>query len=279
MPVYQPQTTLNAKDRLIDLSQPIVMGILNVTADSFYDGGRFDVPEKAVAHAGQMLEEGAAIIDIGGMSSRPGAELSDPEEEADRVLPVIESILQKHPDAILSIDTIHASVARRAVNAGVRIINDISAGEHDPHMLETAVASKVPFVAMHMQGKPMDMQESPEYEDVALDVLDYFIKKVRICREAGITDVIIDPGLGFGKTLDQNYELLRKVEVFHMLEVPILIGCSRKSMIYKLLETDATNALNGTTAVHMYALTKGANILRAHDVKEAVECIRIYQKL
>ena len=270
--------SLNCNGRLLSLEIPIVMGILNVTPDSFYDGGKYTRVENALKKAEKMIEEGAAIIDVGGMSSRPGAEIIDPEEEIKRVVPVIEGLKRVHPDTIVSIDTVHGRVAQKAINAGASIINDISGGSIDEGILEVAKKNDTPYILMHMKGKPNTMQDNPEYTDVALDILKYLRDKVFELRKLGLKDIVIDPGFGFGKTIEQNYELLRKLSSFKILDCPILVGISRKSMIYKVLDVDADNALNGSTAAHMVALQNGSNILRVHDVREAAECVKIYQQ-
>ncbi|MRG44464.1 dihydropteroate synthase [Chitinophaga sp. SYP-B3965] len=267
--------TIRCKGKLINLSRPAVMGIINVTDDSFYADSRTRELHHIIDRAGDMLEEGALMLDIGAQSTRPGAPEVGAATEQERLLPAIHGILHHFPEAILSIDTYHASVAEKCIQAGAAIINDVSSGDMDPLMLETVAKLQVPYIAMHMQGTPADMQQNPEYNNVSQEVLDYFIQKVAKCREAGITDVIIDPGFGFGKTLEHNYQLLKNLDVFEMLETPILIGVSRKSMIYRLLGNSASEALNGTTVVQTLALQKGAAILRVHDVKEAVEATRI----
>lgn len=267
--------TIRCKGKLIDLSRPAVMGIINVTDDSFYADSRTRELHHIIDRAGDMLEEGAIMLDIGAQSTRPGAPEVGAATELERLLPAIHGILHHFPEAILSIDTYHAAVAEKCVLAGAAIINDVSSGDMDPLMLETVGRLQVPYIAMHMQGTPADMQQNPEYNNVSQEVLDYFIRKVAKCREAGITDLIIDPGFGFGKTLEHNYQLLKDLEIFEILEAPILIGVSRKSMIYRLLGNSASEALNGTTVVQTLALQKGAAILRVHDVKEAVEATRI----
>lgn len=267
--------TIRCKGKLIDLSRPAVMGIINVTDDSFYADSRTRELHHIIDRAGDMLEEGALMLDIGAQSTRPGAPEVGAAAEQERLLPAIHGILHHFPEAILSIDTWHAAVAEKCIHAGAAIVNDVSAGDMDPLMLSTVAKLQVPYIAMHMQGTPADMQQNPEYNDVSRDVLDYFIRKVAQCREAGIADVIIDPGFGFGKTLEHNYQLLKNLDVFEMLEVPVLVGVSRKSMIYRLLGNSASEALNGTTVVQTLALQKGAAILRVHDVKEATEATRI----
>ncbi len=274
-----PQQTLNCNGQLLLLDQPIVMGILNITPDSFYDGGKYKNLQQIVDQAGQQLEEGAAILDIGGMSSRPGAELISIEEELNRVLPVIEILHQSFPNAILSIDTIHAKVAQAAVEAGASIINDISAGKADDTLYSTVAQLNVPYILMHMQGMPNSMQKNPHYEDILVEIVDFFIAEIGKLRALGIKDIIIDPGFGFGKTIRHNYQILQHLHAFNILDVPIMVGISRKSMIYKLLNSTPQNALNGTTALHMIALQEGARILRVHDVKEATEVIQLWQEL
>lgn len=253
------------------------MGILNCTPDSFFDGGKYTGVDAAIAHAKSMINEGAHVIDVGGASSRPGAKEVSSQEELKRVLPVINEL--KDLPVYLSIDTNKAEVADAAVAAGAHIVNDISAGDDDPEMIATVAQHNVPFIAMHKQGSAATMQKAPHYENVVSEVFAYLLKKRNECYAAGITDVIIDPGFGFGKTLDHNYELLRNVSHFKQLDCPLLIGISRKSMIYKALNIEAQDALNGTTFLHYPALQAGANILRVHDVKEAVQAIQLYQRL
>jgi dihydropteroate synthase len=273
------QQTLNVRGRLLDLSAPCVMGILNVTPDSFFDGGAYGSVEAAVTQATGMLEAGAQIIDIGGMSSRPGASIIPSEEEQRRVLPVVEAVHSKHPGAVLSIDTVWAETADRALEAGASIVNDISGGTFDTDITAVSALHSAPFILMHMQGTPGNMQKDPVYDDVAEEVLRFFIKQVRVLREAGVKDIVVDPGFGFGKTVEHNYTLLNKLGVFAILELPILVGISRKSMICKVLGVHPKSALNGTTALHMVALLNGATILRAHDVREVMEVIKLYQEL
>jgi dihydropteroate synthase len=271
------QTTLNCGGKLADLSAPVVMGILNVTPDSFYDGGKYQEIDRALFHAEQMLSEGAWCIDIGGMSSKPGAEILDPETEWARVGPVIEAVVMRFPEALISIDTVHGVVARRAVAAGAALINDVSAGRIDPGILDAAASLKVPYVLMHMQGKPENMQANPRYENVALDILDFFIRELGRLRSMGVGDIILDPGFGFGKTLQDNYRLLGALQVFKVTGLPLMVGLSRKSMVYKALGTGPEDALNGTTALHITALQQGARILRVHDVRAAKETIQLWQ--
>ncbi|MBD3582929.1 dihydropteroate synthase [Flavobacterium selenitireducens] len=267
--------TINCKGTLVDLSHPKVMGILNITPDSFFDGGQYKSDGQVLRRAEKILSDGASFIDIGGYSSRPGADFVSEEEEIARLLPAIEIVLKEFPEALLSIDTFRSAVATACINRGAAIVNDISGGWLDDRMLETVAGLQVPYIAMHMRGTPATMQQFTQYEDLVREVMHYFSERVFQARQLGLNDIIIDPGFGFSKTLSQNYELLHKLEAFQFLELPVLVGISRKSMIYKLLETKAEEALNGTTVLNTIALSKGASILRVHDVKEAVECVRI----
>jgi len=271
--------TINCNGKLIDLSSPKVMGILNVTPNSFFDGGKhFD--EKAILkQVEKMLLEGATFIDIGGYSSKPSAEFVSEEQELQRILPVVQKVVQEFPGAIISIDTFRSKVAKETVENGAAIINDISAGNLDDKMLETIAQLQVPYIMMHMRGTPQTMQRLAQYENIVKEMLFYFSEKVAHARSLGINDLIIDPGFGFAKTVEQNFEVLSKLELFQMVELPILAGVSRKSMIYKTLETSAEFALNGTTSLNTISLLKGAKILRVHDVKEAVECVKLYNQL
>ncbi|ENI5461912.1 dihydropteroate synthase [Flavobacterium psychrophilum] len=271
--------TINCKGQLIDLSIPKVMGILNVTPDSFYDGGRFVSEKNILIQVENMLQDGANFIDIGGQSSKPKAAIVSIDEELKRVVSIVDLILKKFPETMISIDTFNSKVAQIAVENGAAIINDISAGNLDDNMFETIAKLQVPYIMMHMRGTPQTMQEMTNYDDLVKDILFYFSEKVAKARSFGINDLIIDPGFGFAKTLEQNFELLNKLELFEMLELPILVGVSRKSMIYKTLETTPENALNGTSVLNTISLTKGGNILRVHDVKEAVECVKLYAML
>ncbi|MCB0635998.1 MAG: dihydropteroate synthase [Lewinella sp.] len=274
-----PQKTINCGGRLLTLETPRIMGIINVTPDSFYAGSRRRELAAIVATAGDMLAAGADILDIGGMSSRPGAELISVPEELERVIPAIEAILATHPEALISVDTVRAEVARQAVSTGAVMINDISAGRIDPVMYDTAAGLRVPYILMHMRGTPADMQRQAEYEDVSLAVLDFLAAELAILREKGVSDVIADPGFGFGKTIDHNYQLLDKLHTLQILEIPILAGLSRKSMIYRVLGKEPADALNGTTALHMLALEQGARLLRVHDVGPAREVIQLWERL
>ncbi|MDF9799535.1 dihydropteroate synthase [Catalinimonas alkaloidigena] len=278
--IFSLKRSINLKGNLIDLSSPIVMGILNVTPDSFYDGGRYVSDESSLLNQAEtILKEGAKIIDIGGYSSRPGAAHISTEEEIKRVIKGIELVSKFFPEAYISIDTFRSEVAREAVGAGACMINDISGGNLDDHMFSTVASLQVPYVLMHMRGTPQEMKELTEYEDLTGEIVDYFQKKLTVLREKGVADVIIDPGFGFAKTIDQNYELLRKMQDFQMLDVPILAGLSRKSMIYKRLGITAEDALNGTTVLNTVAIMNGASILRVHDVKEAIQTIKILKKI
>lgn len=276
--LYQQQT-LNCKGRLLSLEQPVIMGILNITPDSFFDGGKYNQESSILAQTEKMLQEGASIIDIGGMSSRPGAEIISVEEELQRVIPVINKIHRNFPEAIISIDTIQSRVAIESITAGAHIVNDISAGKIDSQMYTAVAKLGVPYILMHMQGKPNNMQDAPKYEDVLQQVLDFLIEEVGKLRILGVKDIILDPGFGFGKTVAHNYELLKKLSVLKIIGLPILAGISRKSMICKVLKVNPDKALNGTTALNMIALQQGASILRVHDVKEAKETIRLWQQI
>ena len=272
--------TLNCRGHLLDLSRPVVMGILNVTPDSFFDGGHYTGADAALKQAEIMLSEGAAMLDVGGASSRPGAKEVSEVEELERVIPAIEIIKSHFPEAIVSVDTWRAGVAQAAVEAGASIVNDISAGSLDPKLYETVARLDVPYILMHMQGTPGTMQQNPQYEDVVTEVLDFFIGEIKKLRALGIKDIVLDPGFGFGKTVEHNFLLLKNLHVFgHVTGLPVLAGISRKSMICKVLKVKPENALNGTTALHMVALQQGAQILRAHDVKEAMEVIRLWEQL
>ncbi|HEY0677440.1 MAG TPA: dihydropteroate synthase [Chitinophagaceae bacterium] len=255
------------------------MGIINTTPDSFYEGSRFMFVDQILRQAERMLKDGADILDIGGQSTRPGSDRLPISEEKERVLPSIEALNMHFPEAIISIDTFHAAVASEAVNAGASIVNDISGGNFDNDMLATVGSLGVPYVCMHTKGTPQDMQEHAQYDDICRELLDYFIKKIEDCRKAGISDVIIDPGFGFAKNIRHNFELLRNLTVFHMLDCPVMAGLSRKSTIYKTLGTDAAGALNGTTVMNTVAILNGANILRVHDVKEAKEAVILISEM
>jgi len=270
---------INCKGQLIDLSVPKVMGILNVTPNSFFDGGKYKNEGEIISQVEKMLSEGATFIDIGAYSSKPSAEFVTEQEEIDRIVPAIELILKHFPEALLSIDTFRAAVAKASIESGAAIINDIAAGELDDKMFDVIADYNVPYIMMHMRGNPQTMQSMTQYENIVKEMLFYFSEKVKKARSLGINDLILDPGFGFAKTTDQNYEVLQKMELFNLLELPVLAGVSRKSMIYKTLGNTAQEALNGTTVINTIALTKGAKILRVHDVKEAVECVTLMNKI
>jgi dihydropteroate synthase len=277
--MFYEQTTLNCGGYLLDIIDPIVMGVINVTPDSFYKGSRVTDENTLLKQAERMITEGAAILDIGGMSSRPGAEIIDEKVELERVIPAIKSIIKHFPEAIISVDTIRSNVALACVSEGAKMVNDITAGRFDDKMFQTIADLKnIPYIVMHMKGEtPQTMQKQAKYDDIALEILDFFIERIGILRGLYVRDIIIDPGFGFGKTIEHNFELLKKIHVFKMLEVPILAGLSRKSMIWKTLNISAEEALNGTTVCNLLALQQGAKILRVHDVKEAVQTIKLYQ--
>ena len=271
--------TINCKGTLIDLSIPKVMGIINTTPDSFYDGGNTVRLKDILKQAERMLIDGATFLDIGGYSSRPGASDVTETEELRRISPAIEAVIKEFPESNISIDTFRSEVAKAAIEAGAALVNDISGGTRDVDMLSVVATLQVPFIAMHMRGTSKTMTKLTDYKNVTQAVLKYFSERLAAARAAGINDIVVDPGFGFAKTRAQSFELLENLELFSHLEVPYLIGVSRKSMIYKTLETTAQNALNGTTALHAIALFKGASILRVHDVKEAVECVRLLQSV
>jgi dihydropteroate synthase len=270
--------SLNCKGKLLVIDKPLVMGIINVTPDSFFEGSRQQTNESVLAQAAKMLQDGADIIDIGGQSTRPGSERISVKKELQRVLPAVEIILKNFPDTIISVDTYQSDVAAELINAGAAIINDISAGNMDNDMISTVAKLQVPYICMHMKGTPQDMQQQSSYKNVKREVFDFFIQKIDECQRAGIHDVIIDPGFGFGKTISHNFTLLKELSVFKMLEKPIMAGLSRKSTIYKTLGITAEEALNGSTVLHTLALQNGANILRVHDVKEAKEAIALWER-
>ncbi len=271
-------TQINCKGVLISFDTPKVMGILNITPDSFYSQSR-TTPSEVLHKAEQMLQEGATFVDIGGYSSRPNAQEVSEEEELQRVVPVVEALVKHFPEIRISVDTFRAEVARQSLEAGACIINDISAGQIDPTIWEVAAHYQVPYIAMHMRGTPQTRQTYTEYDKLTKDILYYFSEVKDKARQLKINDLIVDPGFGFSKTLAQNYELMQQLALFKALECPILVGISRKSMIYKLLDTTAEDALNGTTVLNTFALLHGADILRVHDVKEAMECVRIVGEL
>ena len=271
--------TLNCRGNLIDLSVPKVMGIINITPDSFYDGGKTFSEKEILKQAEKMLSEGATFLDVGGYSTRPGAEDISDTEEIRRVIEAVESMLKRFPEALISVDTFRSEVAKKAVEAGAAIVNDVSGGTLDAEMYKTVAKLKVPYILMHMRGTPKTMVKLTDYKNVTIDVLKDLAEKIVLARAEGINDIIADPGFGFAKTREQSFELLNNLQLFQNLKVPILAGVSRKSMIYKTLETSAENALNGTTSLNTIALLKGASILRVHDVKEAVECVKLFENL
>lgn len=277
--IFYKHHTINVGGNLLDLSTPRVMGILNITPDSFYDGGKYANLKDILIHTEKMLTEGADIIDIGAISTKPGSiEVSEGAESA-RLIPVLKEIKKRFPNAIISIDTFRHGIAERAIESGAHIINDISGGALDHKMFETIARLKVPYIIMHMQGTPQTMQLAPNYKNIVHEIISYFSEKSRQLKQLGLHDIIIDPGFGFGKTLKHNYEIINHLEDFNLLEMPVLVGISRKSMIYKALNISPDEALNGTTALHVTALQKGATILRVHDVKEAVDVIKISELL
>lgn len=271
--------TINCKGELIDLASPKVMGILNITPDSFYDGGKHKNETAILKHTESMLNQGATFIDIGAYSSRPNADNVDENEELKRIIPIVNLILKTFPETLLSIDTFRSKVAEACIQSGAAMINDISAGKLDDNMLQTVADLSVPYIMMHMRGTPQTMQQQTNYDDLIKDIIYYFSERIAEARLLGIIDIIVDPGFGFAKTLEQNYELLNKFELLKMIDKPILAGVSRKSMIYKTLKTSADEALNGTSILNTVALQKGASILRVHDVKEAVECVKLIESL
>ena len=271
---------LNIKGNLIDLTTPIVMGIVNITPDSFYRVSRKQSQKEIIGRVQQIINEGGSIIDIGGQSTTPTSTLQTVKEELARIEPALSIIQSEFPDAILSIDTFYSEVTKVAVEKyGVAIINDISGGRIDENMFDTVAQLNVPYILMHMRGTPQTMQQLTDYDNFIEDIIFYFSEKIAHLNSLGVNDIIVDPGFGFSKTLEQNYELMAHIKYFHIFETPLLVGVSRKSMIYKLLETDIDGSLNGTTALNTYALQSGANILRVHDVKEAVECVKLTKEL
>ena len=274
---FRKKGTINAGGKLIDLAAPRVMGIIHITPDSFYAGSRKMDTTSALQQAEKMLSEGADLLDIGAYSSRPGADDISEQEEMDRLLPVIEVIVKNHPDAVLSADTFRSGVAEAAINAGAHIINDISGGQLDERMFATVARLQVPYILMHMKGTPQNMNRLAKYDDIFIEVLDYFAQRVHQLTQLGVHDVIIDPGFGFAKTPEHSYALMNRLQDLAVLKLPVLVGVSRKRMVYSVTGGTAEDALNGTTALNAIALTKGADILRVHDVKEAVEAVKIYK--
>lgn len=277
--MIHPIFTINCGGKLINLTQPKIMGVINLTPDSFYKASRAANTTATLKVAEQMLVEGATFLDLGAMSSRPGAPLITAEEELNRLLPALRAVAKQFPMAIVSVDTIFSETAKAVVSEGATMINDISGGTLDPKMFETIAQLGVPYVLMHTRGTPKTMQQQTQYDDIALDILDDLIQKVGNLRQLGVKDILIDPGFGFGKTVEQNFILLKKLSVFKILGLPLLAGLSRKTMIWKSLQITPEQALNGTTALNMVALLHGANILRVHDVRPAVETIQLYELL
>lgn len=270
---------LNCNGKLISLDHPKVMGILNLTPDSFYDGGRYTDEKTVLLHLEKMLIAGATFIDVGAYSSKPGAREVGEELELKRIVPMVKVIRDQFPDAVLSIDTFRSKVAKECIDVGASMINDISAGLQDEQMLSTVAGLGVPYCMMHMRGTPQTMRQLTEYKDLLKEIVFFFSERLALAKAAGIKDIIIDPGFGFAKTLEQNYHLLNQLDVLKIIGHPILAGISRKSMIYTVLDTTPENALNGTSALHMVCLDKGARIIRTHDVKEAMECVQLYEQL
>jgi dihydropteroate synthase len=276
---FPKKKVLNVRGNIWALDRPVVMGILNITPDSFYDGGQYAALNNALQKASELYESGAKIVDLGAFSSRPGAEMISEEEEWTRLEKILKAIKQEHPRQLLSIDTFRAEIALRSLDLGADIINDISGGQLDLNMMRVCAQHRAPYIAMHMKGIPTTMQQNSHYEDLMLELLDYFAALEQKASQVGLADIIVDPGFGFAKTVDQNYALLDNLGCLKVLNRPVIVGVSRKSMVYKTLDTSPSEALNGTTALHMTALMKGADILRAHDVKEAIESITLYLKL
>ena len=269
--------TINIKGTLLDLTKPKIMGILNITPDSFFDGGEYNSEYKILNQVEKMLSEGADIIDVGGHSSRPGAKKITIEKETERVIPIINLIAGKFKNIIISIDTFRSEIARKAIEAGASIINDISGGDLDKKMYEVAGELKVPYIIMHMKGVPSNMQNETKYDNIIFDIIKNLSYKIDLAKKAGVLDIIIDPGFGFGKSLKDNFKILKNLSSFKQLNQPIMVGLSRKSMIYKLLESSANDALNGTTCLNSISLNNGANIIRVHDVKEAKETVKLIE--
>ncbi len=272
---FSGNNSLRCGKNVLKVDNPLVMGILNLTPDSFYDGGRYNDMDARISQTEKMINEGASIIDIGAVSTRPGAAAVSEEEEITRLLPVIETLTHRYPETVFSVDTYRSKVVKLAAEAGIGIINDISGGSMDQHLMEAVAISGLPYILMHMQGTPADMQLNPSYDNVGSEVNTFFEQKLKQLKNAGIKQAILDPGFGFGKSLEHNYSLLRQLNGFKKHGFPVLVGLSRKSMIYKLLQINPQEALSGTSAIHMLAILNGADILRVHDVKEAVEVIKL----
>ena len=277
--MIHPKITINLCGSLLVLENQVVIAVININADSFYEKSRFTERGGILKQAETHLREGATFLDIGGMSSRPGAPISNAKEEVEKIVPVIKSLKKEFPDAFISIDTVHSAVASAAYQEGAVLVNDISAGAIDPDMFPFLAKTNIPYVLMHLKGVPRNMQDNTNYKDVSLDVLDFLILKYQALKELGVKDIIIDPGFGFGKDVVQNYELLQNLSIFKILECPLMVGLSRKSMIYKVIDGTPEDALHGTTALHFFALQQGALILRAHDVKPAIDTIRVWKAL
>lgn len=271
--------TLNCNNRLISLDKPVVMGIINVNENSFYSASRANTTDLVLEKASKMLQEGATILDLGAMSSKPGTDIISIDDELNLILPAVEAVKKYFPEAIISVDTLRSKVAQEVIQAGASMINDISAGTFDSNMMKLVSSFRVPYIMMHMKGLPSDMQQNPSYEDVVMEITRFFVLNIQKAKDVGIADIIIDPGFGFGKSLEHNYQIMKQLEVLQIFDLPVMAGISRKSMIWRPLNTNADSALNGTTALHIYALQKGAKILRVHDVKEAMECITLHQLL
>lgn len=270
------KSTINLNGRILDLSKPVVMGIINVTPDSFFDGGKYKTEKKVLKRAEEILEQGGGVIDIGAVSTQPGSEGISTKDEIDRLFPAVKAVMKAFPEAFISIDTYRSWVALKIIeDCGPCIVNDVSGGNFDVHMFDTVGKLGVPYILMHMQGTPLKMQEDPQYEDIIRDISLFFTDRVKKLTRSGVKDVIIDPGFGFGKNLEQNYQLLNRLDSFKVFQLPLMVGVSRKSMIYKLLNTSPDEALNGTSVVNTMALLGGADILRVHDVREAVEAVKI----
>jgi dihydropteroate synthase len=276
---FDTKSTINCRGKIINLSSPVVMGVINLSPDSFYDGGKFITRWEVMKQAEKLLSEGATILDLGAATTRPGASLIDAEKERKRLMPFVEVLVKEFPKAILSIDTYNSVVAREAIEKGAHIINDISAGAFDPNMFQTIAQLQVPYIIMHIKGTPENMQQNPVYDEIIKEITLYFAEKIFILRELGVHDIIIDPGFGFGKTVEDNFKLLNKLDYFKIFELPILAGISRKSMINRVLGTSPANALNGTTVLNTVALQKGASMLRVHDAKEAAQAIKLIEML
>ncbi len=271
--------TINCRGRLVSFDTPKIMGIVNITDDSFYSDSRFKIGDHLLNHISKMVDHGAHILDIGAMSSRPGASIISADQELNKLVPIVKLISEKFPELLLSIDTIHSKVVSELSKLPIHIINDISGGTFDSDMYQTCAEHQLAYVMMHMKGTPDHMQDAPSYEDLMVELLTFFRNRIILAQSKGLNSIVIDPGFGFGKTIEHNYSILKNLNSFRILDHPILVGLSRKSMIYKVLDTDPQNALNGTTAANMIALMNGAKILRVHDVKEARETISIWEKI